>query len=249
MKHHNQHEEYLERLWRMKEEKEDSCRALREAIGDDFDDSVVEELSSEDLVELTEDSSRINLTQKGEVCSRRIIRAHRLAEKLVCDVLGGEFESSACEFEHIVNTELINSICTLLGHPRQCPHGLEIPEGECCKRFAKTIESSVIPLTELEPGISARVAYVNCSDNQRLHRIDSLQIKQGSVITIQQKSPAYVISCEGADIALDSDVASSIQMWKECRRFDQAGGNADGPQRGCRKGKRFGFLRRKRAQT
>lgn len=247
MKHHNEREEYLERLWRLKEEKEESIQVLKNAIGEDFDNSVVEELLSENLVKLTEDFGRINLTIEGEDYARRIIRAHRLAEKLVCDVLGGEFESGACEFEHIANTELVDSICTLLGHPRQCPHGLAIPEGECCKRFAKTIESSVIPLTELEPGMSARVAYINCSDDQRLHRIDALQIKRGSVITLQQKSPAYVISCEGAEIALDSDVAFSIHMWKNHHRFDQAGGNADGPQRGCRKRKRFGFMRIKQA--
>ena len=108
-------EEYLEILWRMKNEEKDSMDVLKNAMGENFDTEIVDELLSEDLVELTEDNNKIILTKEGVDYARQIIRAHRIAERLIYDVLGDEFESGACEFEHIVAPELVDSICILLG--------------------------------------------------------------------------------------------------------------------------------------
>ncbi len=114
-------EEYLEILWRMKNEEKDSMDVLKNAMGENFDTEIVDELLSEDLVELTEDNNKIILTKEGVDYARQIIRAHRIAERLIYDVLGDEFESGACEFEHIVAPELVDSICILLGHPQGMP--------------------------------------------------------------------------------------------------------------------------------
>ena len=155
------------------------------------------------------------LQKKGVDYSHQIVRAHRIAERLIYDVLDGEFESGACEFEHIVTTELVDSICILLGHPRECPHGMPIPEGECCKRYANTTESSVTCMTELKVGQSARVAYVNCKNDQLLHKIDGLQIRPKTIVKLHQIYPCYVIECEGANIAIDKEIVSKIFVWKK----------------------------------
>ena len=120
----SQHEkdEYMERLWYMREDREESLDALKEALGEGFDAAVLDGLTSDGLVAVTEDECRITLTEKGVDRARRVIRAHRIAERLIHDVLGNRFESGACEFEHMIDTELVDSICTLLGHPRECPH-------------------------------------------------------------------------------------------------------------------------------
>lgn len=60
----------------------------------------------------------------------------------------------------MVNPEIMDSVCTLLGHPRECPHGRPIPDGDCCRRFDKTAKAAVVPITELEVGQTAKVAYV-----------------------------------------------------------------------------------------
>ena len=44
----------------------------------------------------------------------------------------GSIEKNACTFEHILSPEVTDRICTFLGHPRTCPHGSPIPEGDCC---------------------------------------------------------------------------------------------------------------------
>lgn len=75
-------------------------------------------------------------TAAGEERARNVIRRHRLAERLFIDVLSirdeVEVEASACKFEHILSPDVTDRICTLLGHPTECPHGSPIPRGECC---------------------------------------------------------------------------------------------------------------------
>ena len=208
-------DEHLEQLWYMKEEGNDSAEALKTAMNSKLNSAIIDELASEDMVELSADGSKIKLTKKGTDYGSQIIRAHRLAERLLYDVLGGDFESGACEFEHIVTPELVDSICTLLGHPKTCPHGMQIPPGNCCNRSAKTAHSSVIPLSELEIGQSARIAYVNCKSDQQLHKINGLHLRPGVTATLHQKYPTFVVECEGSNIAMDEQIASNICVWRD----------------------------------
>ena len=208
-----QKDEHFEQLWYMKEDNKDSIEVLRKTMGDNYDTDIIDELASEDMVDLAEDQSKLTLTKTGTDYARQLIRSHRLAERLLYDVLGGDFEPGACEFEHIVTPELVDSICILLGHPKLCPHGLPIPQGQCCQKSSKTVSSSVVPLVELEVGQSARVAYINCKDDQQLHKIDSLHIKPGVIVTLHQRYPTYVVECQDCNIAMDEAIASNICVW------------------------------------
>ena len=245
MNHKQEKDEHIERLYYMKEDQADSIENLKKAMNGKLDSDIIDELSSEDMVELTEDGNKIALSVKGEDYGRQIIRAHRLAERLLYDVLGGDFESGACEFEHIITPELVDSICILLGHPKTCPHGSPIPQGRCCKESYRTAQSSVVPLVELEVGQSARVAYINCKNDQQLHKIDSLCIRPGAIATLHQRYPTYVVECEGSNIAMDEQIASSICVWKNHEPL-QAGGKAMLPGTGGRGGRQGRFRHRKR---
>ncbi|UCC94620.1 MAG: metal-dependent transcriptional regulator [Candidatus Omnitrophota bacterium] len=242
MNHKRERDEHLERLWYMREEGKNLMEVLKSAMGENFDASIIYELSYEGFVELSEEDNKIILTKKGDDYARRLIRAHRLAERLIYNILGSEFESGACEFEHTVTLELVDSICTLLGHPRECPHGMSIPQGECCQHSAKTAQCWVIPLTELEVGQSVRIAYVICKNDQQLHKIDGLQIRPGAVIKLHQSYPAYVIECEGANIALDKEIASSICVWKEPWQLQPTAKETFKPASRSDRGGRRGFM-------
>jgi len=207
-------DEYLEQLWCMKEAGQSSVSTLKRTMPDHFNLELVDRLSVEGFVELSSDEKKINLTNTGEIKARQLIRAHRLAERLLHDVLGGEFEKGACEFEHTVSQELVNSICTLLGHPKNCPHGLPIPDGDCCKRSEKTAINCVIPLNQLKVGMSGRIAYVKSQNDQQIHRFEGLCVRPGVTVKLHQKYPTYVIECEGAHIALDNDIAANISVWQ-----------------------------------
>jgi len=216
-------DEHLEHLWYMEEEGRDLVAGLQEVMKDGYDFDIIVDLAAEGMVELSKEKDKIRLTKRGEKYSRQLIRAHRLAERLLHDVLGGDFESGACEFEHTVTPELVDSICILLGHPRTCPHGMEIPEGECCRKSSRTAQSSVIPLVELKIGQSSRIAYINCQSDQQLHRIDGLCLRPGAVVKLHQKYPSYVVECENSNIAMDEQIASNICVWREPKEFEAGG--------------------------
>jgi putative ABC transport system ATP-binding protein len=84
----------------------------------------------------TDGSAVVTLTPRGRNRAGRIIRRHRLAERLFTDSLAmdseSEIEQQACKFEHILSPGATDKICSFLGHPRTCPHGARIPPGPCC---------------------------------------------------------------------------------------------------------------------
>ena len=88
-------DEHVERLYYMKEDSTDSMDTFKNAMDSNFDAAIVDGLSADDMVDLTDDNKKIKLTDKGEVYTRQLIRAHRLAERLLYDILGGDFESGA----------------------------------------------------------------------------------------------------------------------------------------------------------
>jgi putative ABC transport system ATP-binding protein len=75
-------------------------------------------------------------TPRGRERARDLVRRRRLAEVLFSSAMrlpDPEMEEAACRMEHIIDPEVTNSICSFLGHPRQCPHGKPIPAGDCCE--------------------------------------------------------------------------------------------------------------------
>ncbi len=212
-------DESLEKIWCLLESGNKKIIDFSAFADTGLNKESIQRLADDGLLRFHESGGSVEFTERGFEQARFLIRAHRIAERLINDVLGNEYESGACEFEHIHSTNVVDSICTLLGHPRQCPHGLPIPEGECCKSSARMVRSSVIPLTELEIGQSAKIAYVQSVDNQQHHLFEGMQIRPGSYIKLHQKYPSYVIECEGTNVAIDDEVAGNIRLWADTREF------------------------------
>jgi len=208
-------DEYLERLWHMTEEGTDSLDVLKEKVGEGFNSELMDELESDGLLKQTNVSARVTLTPSGREAARLLVRSHRLAECLLYTVLGKVYENVACEFEHVVIPEIIDSLCAILAHPKECPHGKPIPPGDCCKQAVIAQESVVIPMTHLKVGQTARVAYVKYATDQQFYKIEGMHICRGARIKLLQTSPAYVIECEGANVVLDEKIAAEIVVWKK----------------------------------
>jgi DtxR family Mn-dependent transcriptional regulator len=208
-------DEYLELLFHLQERHELSLAALEKHLPE-FRPRVVERLA--DLGLVTVEADALGFTDKGFLRATQIIRRHRLAERLLTDVLHmspAEVEQGACEFEHVVAEEITESICTLLGHPRTCPHGSPIPEGPCCKASARECRSAVIPLTEAPVGRWARVAYVNAISDERLHRLAHFGIIPGNKVKLHQLKPSVVVLVESSRLAMEEAIARDILVWRK----------------------------------
>jgi len=77
----------------------------------------------------------VQLVSSGRAIAKRIIRGHRLIEVLIKETLRTEVhEQTVCGMEHHMDEEFMRALCTLLKHPRKCPHGNVIPRGKCCPK-------------------------------------------------------------------------------------------------------------------
>jgi DtxR family Mn-dependent transcriptional regulator len=231
MKANHERDECLERLWHRREL---GGGAGADATGDDC----LRTLAAEGLVDPDGDGE-IRFSPEGERRARQLVRSHRLAERLMQDALGRDAEPSACEFEHLLGTEVVDAICTLLGHPRECPHGNPIPAGECCARSDRVVARQVRPLTEMEIGATGRIAWVYAKSDAQLHALGSLQLRPGAMVTLHQRRPSYVVECEGAHLALDDALAGAVNVWAADPAPQPQGGTAEtGQGRHGRRGRR-----------
>ncbi len=208
--------EVLESVWTLQEQAEATVEKVIHNAGIEVSEKLFETLSRDGLLSIDE-AKRVRLLPKGREMAEQIIRRHRLAERLICDVLGSHVEESevaACEYEHLLAEGITNSICTLLGHPRYCPHNKPIPEGECCRQAREEVKPIVVSCDQLRVGESARVAYFSTREHTRLLKLSALGISPGISLRLIQKWPAYVVQCEETEIALEPDVAKNIYVWQ-----------------------------------
>jgi len=213
-------EEILEFVWTQREAGKNSIAELlkideiKEAKADM---TALQTLQDDGLVHIKGDT--VTFTQKGEKLAEATIRRHRLAERLLTDVLeikeDMEIEENACSFEHSLSPLVTDSICTLLGHPPACPHGLPIPRGECCKKFKVDVKPLVQPLKDMDIGQSGRIVFIIPSSHSRLDRLGSLGIVPGSIIRLHQKRPSFVIEIGETTLAIDYDITKEIYVKKE----------------------------------
>ncbi len=212
----NDMEEILEILWvRLEEEKNPSVH--KDDISKRVDDTEnpLEELEKIGYVKLQHDN--IKLTDKGREEAQDVIRRHRLAERLLVDVLEAKEESVeaiACEFEHVLPKGINNSICTLLGHPRLCPDGNPIPPGRCCTEDRETVNQIISSLSELEPGNTGKIAYMTTQKHRRMQKLMAMGVLPGVEIKLIQSYPSFVLQIEGTQIALDKEIAEEIFVRK-----------------------------------
>ncbi len=162
-------------------------------------------------------------TDRGEAEARVIVRRHRLAERLLCDVLQVEdnvVESSACEFEHFLAPEVTDSICTLLGHPTVCPHQHPIPPGTCCGRSAEDVGPVVRRLANVAVGERVKILFIASDLEKRLERLGSLGVIPGSMIRLTQRRPSFILEVDQTSLAVEREVAEGIYV----RRWSPANG-------------------------
>ena len=77
-----------------------------------------------------EGDRHLELTDEGNRLAVRVMRKHRLAERLLTDVIGLEWElvhAEACRWEHVMSETVERRLVELLDHPTESPYGNPIP--------------------------------------------------------------------------------------------------------------------------
>lgn len=129
-------EMYLKAVWYIRERGEDVKVSSIAKLLNVKQPSVVQMLRKLDEANLVEYSkgNMVRMTTEGERIGKQMIRNTRLLEVLMRDSLKIEIdEEMVCGIEHHMKQIFTDALCTLLKHPRRCPHSHRIPLGRCCR--------------------------------------------------------------------------------------------------------------------
>lgn len=174
--------------------------------------NMVKRLAELDLVRHTPYKG-IDLTEAGEQEALRLIRAHRLIELFLTEVVGlqwDEVHDEAERLEHAVSDRLVERIAELLGHPTVDPHGDPIPTEE------GLVDEEALPdLTELEVGQRAEIRRVTAQDPAMLQYLSSVGLTPDKTITVMDKGPfegPLTLLIDGAQRVIGWKVAREVQV-------------------------------------
>jgi DtxR family Mn-dependent transcriptional regulator len=133
-------------------------------------------------------------------------------ERLHCPLCGFEFEKSESVCTHGCP---LGRFCKLIRCP-SCRY--EFPEPShplawLAKRLHRPrppTPAGTLDLTQLAPGETAEFAGVNSANESRKHTLAVYGLVPGSRLTLQQRSPAYVVRVGETELALEGDIAREI---------------------------------------
>ena len=128
-------EMYLKAIWHLRERGEEVKISTIARMLHIRQPSVVQMLKKLDRQGFVEyDKLDVKPTAKGFEIAAKMIRNSRLLEVLMEEALKIDIdEELVCGTEHHMSKQFTDALCTMLGHPRRCPHNLDIPKGECCR--------------------------------------------------------------------------------------------------------------------
>ena len=158
----------------------------------------------------------VNLTAEGRKLALSVFRRHRLAERLLVDLLGmgwADSHEEACRLEHSISDEVANSIQKRLGDPKTCPHGNPIPDE---KGSMAPMKSDA--LSTLENGEKAAVTMIPDETTEILRYLSTLGMTPGAKITVEEKAPfkgPMLVKVGESSYPISLDVASGIYVTRE----------------------------------
>ena len=127
-----------------------------------------------------ESDRHLQLTERGRQLAVSVMRKHRLAERLLNDVIGLEWDQlhiEACRWEHVMSEAVERRIVAMLERPLVCPHGNPIPGLEELGLPADTT-SAAGPLPTLAASVTADEVTVRIERISELLQPDAALMRQ-----------------------------------------------------------------------
>ncbi len=208
-------EEYLEAIHELEEEGTVVIQArLAERLGHSAPSvsEMIRRLRADGYLDVNDDRAVV-LTAKGRARAESVVRKHRLAERLLTDVIGLPWHKTheeACRWEHVISDEVESRLVELLGNPTTCPHGNPIPGNEPPER-------DLVALADTEPGDEVRLEVVTEQveiDLEALTYLSEHGFTPGVGARVRAKAPDGTLTLELPDgsIALGPTLAQQLYV-------------------------------------
>ncbi|MDH4261706.1 MAG: metal-dependent transcriptional regulator [Spirochaetia bacterium] len=190
----------------------DSLKKLFKNVSEIELTEILETMSSEGLISIK--NEEVLLIDNGTKRAELLVRGHRLAQRLMVDVLGISPENAnnvAHYMEHVLDAETLDAISAFMGYPEFSPDGKPIPHTSGKKIF--TIRPILCKLSDMEIGAYGTIRYIQ-------NPVDSLSqfgILPGEMIRLVQKRPSFILEMGSTTIAIDSAFAMDIYVHQKSK--------------------------------
>jgi DtxR family Mn-dependent transcriptional regulator len=177
----------------------------------------VARMQRDGLVTVTGDR-RIELTPEGRAAAIRVMRKHRLAECLLADILGLDWQlvhEEACRWEHVMSEAVERRVLDLLGHPAQSPYGNLIPgvgelgDDETGGVPQDTMALNTVPETATSV-VVGRIGEPVQSDTELLTRLRRAGIGPGTAVLVSRAGGRIQIGTGQHRIEIGDTAAAHI---------------------------------------
>jgi DtxR family Mn-dependent transcriptional regulator len=207
-------EEYLEAIYRLESKRGfartmELARKLRVVPGSVT--NTIESLEERGLV-IHEPYKGVRLTDKGRRLASTVLRRHRLAERLLTDILHMDWSlvhEAACKLEHALSPEIIRPLEKVLRHPKTCPHGNPIPT-KCGGVFEEKTEA----LSELDVKMRGIIFKIIEEKTEVLQQLQRLGLTPGKSVEVEERFPTGPLTVRMGDesLRLKQKLASIIYV-------------------------------------
>ena len=155
----------------------------------------------------------LKMTPSGRKVAESVVRKHRLAERLLADVIGLEWHkvhAEAGRWEHVISDDVEERLIILLENPSTCPHGNPIPGATPVKRKLRS-------LADVEPGEQVRLERVTEIievDAESLAYLDHGGFRPGVEAAVEAKAPdgTITLGVDGDVLAVGPTLASELYV-------------------------------------
>ena len=171
---------------------------------------MLKRLEAEGLIERGEHKEAI-LTASGRERAERVVRKHRLIERMLTDFMGytaAESHVHADELGDALTDDMVERIAERLGHPDRCPHGWPVDTA-----VEQAENRELAPLADLEAGTRATIVRLAEHDGDLLHWFYDQGLEPGRELEVRDVQPAagqVTVNLNGAERAVGDRAAAGL---------------------------------------
>ena len=169
-----------------------------------------------------EGDRHLELTERGRRLATRVMRKHRLAERLLTDVIGLEWElvhAEACRWEHVMSEQVERRLVALLDHPTVSPYGNPIPgleelgEDYEAEDYLEGLDplDKVLPVNGDQVSVTVRrIGEDLQTDGQVMGALRRVDARPDKVVKAKRGPEGVLIGGGGEVVELDLEAAAHV---------------------------------------
>jgi DtxR family transcriptional regulator, Mn-dependent transcriptional regulator len=215
-------EMYLRTVYELEEEGVVPLRArIAERLGQSGPtvSQTVARMERDGLLQVADDR-HLQLSETGRREAIAVMRKHRLAERLLADVIGLDWDEvhvEACRWEHVMSEAVERRIVAMLSKPLVCPHGNPIPGledlGLPFEAVDETTDLRTLTAAALTPETTVRINRISEQlqpDPALMRQLVAARLRPGDVVHVAQTARGVEVWDDGAKTAFNRDVSDHI---------------------------------------